>query len=61
MLCNKNAIKIENSLEAIFDEVQWAIIVYGLWSIFEASLKISKKLNFDQTQFKLGMHNMKNK
>ena len=45
MLCNKNAIKIENSLEAIFDEVQWAIIVHGLWPIFEASLKISKKLN----------------
>ena len=47
---------MENSLLVIFDEI-WPMTLYyivqGLWTDFEATLKIHKKSNFDQNQLKL--------
>ena len=42
----KNVIKIENSLQAIFDEI-WSKTMYSLWLDFGATLKIHKKSKFD--------------
>ena len=43
---------MENSLLAIFDKIP-CTIVQGLWPNFGATLKISKKFNFDQNQLKI--------
>ena len=55
-LCIKNIlIKIENSLNLIFDEIYQrpCTIVQGLLPDFGVTLKIRKKTNFDWNQFKL--------
>ena len=43
---------MENSLLAIFDKIP-CTIVQGLWPNFGATLKISKKFNFDWNRLKI--------
>ena len=44
--------KVMNSLRAIFDEMP-CTIAHGHWPTFGATLKISKKSNFDWNQLKI--------
>ena len=48
-----NVVKIEISLQVIFDEISCTIVHISLGPDFRATLKICKKSNFDRNQLKL--------